>query len=137
MARLPPSPDAMVTYWRPLCVYVMAVELTLDPVLNCQSVLPVSSSSAMNSPVNYWMPKTAGGDLEITPILKPLEAHRDRMTIVGNLSRAGGKTVTDHAVSSAAIPTSQLRHCYEHIDGKINQQQETVKLSPNLLPSCA
>ena len=43
----------------------------------------------------------------------------------------------DHAVSSAAIPTSQLRHCYEHIDGKINQQQETVKLSPNLLPSCA
>jgi hypothetical protein len=43
----------------------------------------------------------------------------------------------DHAVSSAAIPTSQLLHCYEHIDGKINQQQETVKLSPNLLPSCA
>ena len=42
-----------------------------------------------------------------------------------------------NAVSSAAIPTSQLRHCYEHIDGKINQQQETVKLSPNLLPSCA
>jgi hypothetical protein len=41
----------------------------------------------------------------------------------------------DRAISSAAIPTSQLRHCYEHIDGKINQQQETVKLSPNLLPS--
>ena len=42
-----------------------------------------------------------GGDLEITPILKPLEAFRDQMTVVGNLSRAGGKTVTDHAVSSA------------------------------------
>jgi len=47
---MPPSPDATVTYWRPLCVYVIAVELTLDPVLNCQRVLPVCSSSAMNSP---------------------------------------------------------------------------------------
>jgi hypothetical protein len=27
----------------------------------------------------------------------------------------------DHTVSSAAIPTSQLRPCYEHIDGKVNQ----------------
>src|SRR5580692_8074797 len=30
----------------------MAVELMLEPVLNCQSVWPVVSSSAMNSPVN-------------------------------------------------------------------------------------
>jgi hypothetical protein len=52
------------------------------------------------APMNFWMPKAAG-DLEITPILKPLEAYRDQMTVVGNLSRAGGKTVTDHAVSSA------------------------------------
>src|SRR6266853_316709 len=52
VARPPPSPDAMVTYWRPLCEYVMAVELTLEPVLNCHSVSPVFSSSAMNSPVN-------------------------------------------------------------------------------------
>ena len=51
--------------------------------------------------MNFWMPKASGGDLEITPILKPLEAYRDQMTVVGNLSRAGGKTVTDHAVSSA------------------------------------
>src|SRR6185436_20929167 len=35
------------------------------------------------------------------PILKPLEPHRDHITVVGNLSRAGGKSVTDHAVSSA------------------------------------
>jgi Protein of unknown function (DUF1552) len=53
------------------------------------------------APMNYWMPKTTGSELAITPILKPLEAHRDQLTIVGNLSRAGGKTVTDHAVSSA------------------------------------
>src|SRR5688572_3583020 len=49
---------------------------------------------------NYWMP-AAPGELEITPILKPLEAFKNQMTVVGNLSRAGGKTVTDHAVSSA------------------------------------
>ena len=52
------------------------------------------------------IPTTTGcrrrpGELEITPILKPLEPFRDQMTVVGNLSRAGGKTVTDHAVSSA------------------------------------
>jgi Protein of unknown function (DUF1552) len=52
------------------------------------------------APMNFWTPKAAG-DLEITPILKPLEPYRDQMTVVGNLSRAGGKTVTDHAVSSA------------------------------------
>jgi hypothetical protein len=52
------------------------------------------------APMNFWMPQAAGA-LEITPILKPLEAHRDRLTVINNLSRAGGKTVTDHAVSSA------------------------------------
>ena len=43
----------------------------------------------------------AAGELEITPILKPLEPFQQQMTVIGNLSRAGGKTVTDHAVSSA------------------------------------
>jgi hypothetical protein len=51
--------------------------------------------------MEHWMPSGPGGALEITPILQPLEAHRDRMTVVNNLSRAGGTTVTDHAVSSA------------------------------------
>jgi hypothetical protein len=53
------------------------------------------------APMNFWMPKPADAGVEITPILKPLEPYRDRLTVVGNLSRAGGKTVTDHAVSSA------------------------------------
>ena len=52
------------------------------------------------APMKEWMPRAAGA-LEVTPILKPLEAYRDSITVVGNLSRAGGKTVTDHAVSSA------------------------------------
>jgi hypothetical protein len=52
-------------------------------------------------PMDYWMPKGEAGALEITPILKPLEKLREHVTVVDNLSRAGGLTVTDHAVSSA------------------------------------
>src|SRR4029079_12921346 len=53
-----------------------------------------------NSPTTSWMPKAAG-ELEITPILTPMAAHKDYVTVIGNLSRAGGKNATDHAVSSA------------------------------------
>jgi hypothetical protein len=53
-----------------------------------------------NSPTTSWMPKAAG-ELEITPILTPLADHRSHVTVIGNLSRAGGKNATDHAVSSA------------------------------------
>jgi hypothetical protein len=52
-------------------------------------------------PIDYWIPQGAGGDLELTPILMPLEPFRDRLTVINNLSRAGGASVTDHAVSSA------------------------------------
>jgi hypothetical protein len=58
------------------------------------------NGTPMKSPINYWMPK-AEGALEITPILQPLEPYRNRLSVFGNLSRAGGKSVTDHAVSSA------------------------------------
>ena len=53
------------------------------------------------APMNQWTPKGAAGPLEITPILQPLAPFRDHISVIGNLSRAGGKTVTDHAVSSA------------------------------------
>ena len=53
-----------------------------------------------NSPTTSWMPKAAG-ELEITPILTPMAAHKQHVTVIGNLSRAGGKNATDHAVSSA------------------------------------
>ena len=53
------------------------------------------------APMNFWMPQAGAGNLELTPILKPLEPYRDHINVIGNLSRAGGKTVTDHAVSSA------------------------------------
>src|SRR4030095_6302301 len=58
--------------------------------------------------MDYWMPKTTDGSLEITPVLKPLEPFRNQMTVIGNLSRAGGKYSTDHAVSSAGWLTGAL-----------------------------
>src|SRR5262245_4539969 len=58
--------------------------------------------------MDFWMPKTADGSLEITPVLKPLEPFRNQMTVIGNLSRAGGKYSTDHAVSSAGWLTGAL-----------------------------
>ena len=53
------------------------------------------------STMKHWMPPTTGSGLEFTPILKPLEPLREYLNVYGNLSRAGGKSVTDHAVSSA------------------------------------
>ena len=53
------------------------------------------------STMKHWMPPTTGPGLEFTPILKPLEPFREYLNVYGNLSRAGGKSVTDHAVSSA------------------------------------
>jgi hypothetical protein len=58
------------------------------------------NGAPMKSSTNYWMPK-AEGALEITPILEPLAPFRHQLNVFGNLSRAGGKSVTDHAVSSA------------------------------------
>lgn len=52
-------------------------------------------------PMDYWMPKGEAGPLSLTPILTAMERHRRHLTVVNNLSRAGGKSVTDHAVSSA------------------------------------
>jgi hypothetical protein len=52
-------------------------------------------------PIDYWIPQGPSGELEIMPILKPLEPFRDQLTVINNLSRAGGAAVSDHAVSSA------------------------------------
>jgi hypothetical protein len=51
--------------------------------------------------MKHWMPTTTGSDFELTPILKPLDPFRNRLSVVNNLSRAGGRSATDHAVSSA------------------------------------
>jgi hypothetical protein len=48
-----------------------------------------------------WIPKTAGADFALMPIMTPLEPFKDALVVVSNLCRAGGDTAGDHAVSSA------------------------------------
>ena len=59
-------------------------------------------------PEPQWIPKGEPGPLELMPILKPLEPFRDQLVVIGNLSRAGGRDVTDHAVSSAGWLTGAI-----------------------------
>src|SRR5207237_7020955 len=56
----PPSPESTLTYCRPLCVSVIGCALIPEPVLNCHTLLPPSSSIAKNSHValrNTTMPQ--------------------------------------------------------------------------------
>ena len=59
-------------------------------------------------PIPYWMPKGEAGPLALTPILQPLELFQRELTVIGQLSRAGGAGVTDHAVSSAGWLTGAV-----------------------------
>lgn len=59
-------------------------------------------------PIDYWFPQGEAGELDITPILTPLEPFKDQLTVINNLSRAGGANVTDHAVSSAGWLTGAV-----------------------------
>src|SRR5262245_36775834 len=38
----------------------------------------------------YWTPKTAGADFEFSPILKPLESLRSKITVISDLSSPVG-----------------------------------------------
>jgi len=59
-------------------------------------------------PEPQWIQQGEAGALELMPILQPLAAFRDQLTVIGNLSRAGGRDVTDHAVSSAGWLTGAI-----------------------------
>jgi hypothetical protein len=56
--------------------------------------------------VEQWIPEKIGAGFEFKPILKPLEAFKDQMVIVSNLTRSHpGSQVGDHAVSAAGFLT--------------------------------
>lgn len=99
----------------------MGVTVALPFLDSMASAMTPMAQSAAKAPLRFgavylpngcvmdnWTPKTTDGSLEIRPVLKPLEAFRDQMTVVGNLTRAGGKNSTDHAVSSAGWLTGAL-----------------------------
>ncbi len=51
---------------------------------------------AMNhTDVNYWKPKTVGADFEFSPILKPLEAFRNQVTVVSGLHNRAAESLGD------------------------------------------
>jgi hypothetical protein len=50
--------------------------------------------------MEQWNPAAPGVGFEFSPSLKPLEAFRDQLVVVSNLTRAG-TTAGDHAVSAA------------------------------------
>ena len=57
----------------------------------------------------YWTPKTVGPNFEFSPILKPLEAFRDHVTIVSNLcDPQDGHAQTVAAWLSGVIPKRTL-----------------------------
>jgi len=86
--------------------------------------------------VEQWIPDQVGAGFEFKPILKPLEAFKDQMVLVTNLTRSHpGSQVGDHAVSAAGFLTgvwpkrTEAEDVYAHtsIDQAVAQQigQET------------
>ena len=56
--------------------------------------------------MEQWIPSTPGIGFEFSPILKPLEAVRDQLVVVSNLTRANpGVVEGDHAISAAGFLT--------------------------------
>src|SRR4051812_20852321 len=50
--------------------------------------------------IDRFAPATAGRDFEMKPILKPLEKHRDTMTIVSNLRNKPAESPAVHAITA-------------------------------------
>ena len=51
--------------------------------------------------MDQWTPATVGSGFEFTPILKPLEAFKDRAIVVSNLARPGGESTNTHVATAA------------------------------------
>ena len=56
--------------------------------------------------MEQWIPDRVGAGFDFKPILKPIEAFKDQMVVVSNLTRSHpGSQVGDHAVSAAGFLT--------------------------------
>ena len=51
--------------------------------------------------MDQWTPATVGSGFEFTPILKPLEAFKERTIVVSNLTRPGGESTNTHVATAA------------------------------------
>jgi hypothetical protein len=62
---------------------------------------------AMNfSGINYWTPEGEGRDMELSPILKPLARHRDRLSVVSGLAHRQAEALDDGANGDHTRATS-------------------------------
>ena len=78
-----------------------AVARAAEPVRRFQTFY-VPNGMAME----YWLPKTAGADFELTPILEPLAAYRDQMLVLSGL-KANWNYI--HAGASGSFLTGTTR----------------------------
>jgi hypothetical protein len=73
----------------------------------------------------YWTPKTVGSDIELTPILKPLEAFKDQLTIVSELcDPLDGHATTVASWLSGSIP---FRTVAENVHNGVTVDQVIAK----------
>ena len=91
-----PFLDAMVPAFTPLVRTAAAPARRLN-------VVYLPNGMAMD----YWLPKTEGPSFEITPVLLPLAAFRNQMTIVSGLTqrRPGSEGGGNHAHASTKFLT--------------------------------
>lgn len=74
------------------------------PALSAQTINPVQRLGFLYLPngvsmnhtgVNNWKPESEGFDFEFSPILKPLQAHKDKMVVVSGLSHSQAEAMGD------------------------------------------
>ena len=63
------------------------------------------------SGINYWTPKGAGRDFELSPILEPLSTHRERLTVVSGLAQHAADAHDDGANGDHTRATSSWLTC--------------------------
>src|SRR5580765_6765438 len=99
------------------------------PAFNASAAVSARRFGAVFVPngaiVDEWTPKTPGQGFELTTILKPLDAFKDSLVVVSNLTRAHpGVVEGDHAISAAGWLSGVLAKRTQAEDvlaGKIGQ----------------
>jgi hypothetical protein len=96
------------------------------PTLRAQ-VAPVRRFGAIYMPhgamMDQWTPTTSGADFDFSPILRPLEAFRDRITVVSNLSGPPIVANGGHAVAPSGYLSG---HSPKQTEGEDIQAAATI-----------
>lgn len=79
--------------------------------------------------MEYWTPKTEGAAYETTPVLLPLEKHRDTITVVTGLTQAKGIPSGGHSGASSKFLTGIIpkRKASSELKAGITVDQQIAK----------